>query len=98
VFTARYALNPCIKQIRFVFKGLNKISKSNSKTILENCLGSLLITCLHFFLPCNETYLAAKGRKMVPRNFVLRVGRERRGCVNKLAVSYLIDVMSEEQL
>jgi hypothetical protein len=24
VFTARYALNPYIKQIRFVFKGLNK--------------------------------------------------------------------------
>jgi hypothetical protein len=26
VFTARYALSPYIKQIRFVFKGLNQIS------------------------------------------------------------------------
>jgi hypothetical protein len=32
VFTARYAMNHYIKQIRFVFKGLNALSDSSEVT------------------------------------------------------------------
>jgi hypothetical protein len=41
VFTARYALSPCIKQIRFVFKGLRFFPKYYS-----NFLGKYFITAL----------------------------------------------------
>jgi hypothetical protein len=35
VFTARYALSPYIKQIRFVFKGLNMITDTAHVTALS---------------------------------------------------------------
>jgi hypothetical protein len=38
VFTARYALSPCIKQIRFVFKGLKVKRQSNPITGLDRPL------------------------------------------------------------
>jgi hypothetical protein len=34
VFTARYALSPCIKQIRFVYKGLKSLCRQRFPTVL----------------------------------------------------------------
>jgi hypothetical protein len=44
VFTARYALSPCIKQTRFVFKGLQK--QCNRGERAYQVLGHKLITSL----------------------------------------------------
>jgi hypothetical protein len=38
VFTARYALSPYIKQIRFVFKGLNNKFYVVSSSVVSMCL------------------------------------------------------------
>jgi hypothetical protein len=44
VFTARYGLSPCIKQIRFVFKGLISLAcrahSSNSTVLIKSVLSS----------------------------------------------------------
>jgi hypothetical protein len=42
VFTARYALSPYIKQIRFVFKGLNLVVYEVATELLKELSGDAL--------------------------------------------------------
>jgi hypothetical protein len=56
VFTARYALSPYIKQIRFVFKGLREGNRVGllENTVLRHMCGSKydLVLFRHCILPC----------------------------------------------
>jgi hypothetical protein len=60
VFTARYALSPYIKQIRFVFKGLNiphSLTRLNWVYAQGNMYAYIFrfVRTVHFFISLNQS-------------------------------------------
>jgi hypothetical protein len=67
VFTARYALSPYIKQIRFVFKGLIRLQVKRKQFLCSNSVTGFSVTVMSFFadtkINVGATGYTAKSRE-----------------------------------